>query len=104
MKLFAALCAFAAVSFATDPTDELEDRGNDTWEDIKSWASDRQEPVEFQSILSGNPCLLKGSYGWFKKIGTSNVTISETVYGCEIVDGSSVLTWAVIENPEEAGM
>ena len=102
MKRFAFLCALAAIGFAED-TDGT-DGGSDTWEDIKNWASAKQEQVEFMTIVAPSPCLLKGAYGWYRKIGTDNSFIRQTVHGCDITDASKVLTWAVIENPDEPGM
>ena len=98
MRTFAALL-FAAYVYANDATEEE----SSSWDDVKSWWSSKQEPVEFDSIITKEPCGLKGAYGWFGKVGTSNVFIRETVHGCEIADGSIVLTWAQLANPDMAG-
>ena len=102
MKRFSVLCALFAIVFAQE-AEESSDDGN-TWEDIKNWASAKQDPVEFMTIIAPTPCMLKGAYGWFRKVGTDNVFIRETVHGCEIEDKSYVLTWAVLDDPDEPGM
>ena len=56
------------------------------------------------TIIAPTPCMLKGAYGWFRKVGTDNVFIRETVHGCEIEDKSYVLTWAVLDDLDEPGM
>ena len=99
MKLYATLFALAAVAFAEGEENEEADG---TWEDIKSWASSKQEPVEFDSILTPNPCMLKGTYGWFQRLGVSAVFIRQTVWGCDIADGAKVLTYGAYNDPDDA--
>jgi len=57
----------------------------------------------WDSIITGDPCKMKGAYGWFKKAGTNSVFIRETIYGCSLDTGNQILTWSQIENPDKAG-
>ena len=108
MKRFAA-ALFFALAFANDPEVEgdseetQEDQLADAWDATSDWFSTKQEPVSWDSIVTPDPCLLSGEYGWFQKLGISAVFIRETVSGCAMVEGNVALTWAQIENPDEAG-
>ena len=107
MKRFAA-ALFVALAYANDPPAEEGDKEDDPladgWESVGNWFSARQEPVEWESIAEGAPCRLGGHYGWFRKVGFSSVFIRETVSDCQMAEGNIALTWAQIENPDEAGM
>ena len=107
MKRFAA-ALFVALAYANDPPAEEGDKEDDPladgWESVSDWFSARQEPVEWESIAEGAPCRLGGHYGWFRRMGFNSVFIRETVSDCQMAEGSIALTWAQIENPDEAGM
>ena len=106
MKRFAAtlFIAFAYAQAETEEDDKKEDDPlADGWEGVSNWFSAKQEPVAWESIAAGNPCKLSGHYGWFRKVGLSSVFIRETVSDCAMTEGQIALTWAEIENPDEAG-
>ena len=109
MKRFAAAALFFAFAYAMEEEgeendqDKQEDQLADAWEATSDWFSSKQEPVSWDSIVTPDPCLLSGEYGWFKKVGISAVFIRETVSGCQMAEGNVALTWANIQNPDEAG-
>ena len=103
--LFVVACAYAQASETeTEGEEKEEDPLADGWDSVSDWFSAKQEPVEWESIAEGAPCRLGGHYGWFRKVGLSSVFIRETVSDCAMAEGNIALTWAQIENPEEAGM
>lgn len=106
MKRFAATL-FLAVAYAeteeSEGTQEQADQLADGWEGVTNWFSAKQEPVAWESIATAEPCKLSGHYGWFRKVGLSSVFIRETVSDCAMAEGNIALTWAEINNPDEAG-
>ena len=109
MKRFAAALSalFLAFAYAQDETEtegeEEEDPLKDGWGAVSDWFSAKQEPVAWESIPEPAPCSLSGHYGWFRKVGISSVFIRETVADCAMAEGNIALTWAEVENPDEAG-
>ena len=109
MKRFVA-ALFIALAYADGhegeeegDSEEAQDQLADAWEATSDWFSSKQEPVSWSSIVTPSPCLLSGEYGWFKKVGINSVFIRETVSGCQMAEDNVALTWAQIENPDEAG-
>ena len=108
MKRFVA-ALFIALAYADghegeeDMEEKAEDELADAWDATADWFSSKQEPVSWTSIVTGDPCLLSGEYGWFKKVGINAVFIRETVSGCQMAEDNVALTWAQIENPDDAG-
>jgi len=96
---------FAIAAYAQEEgAAETAEEGDDSYaEKAEKWFNDRQEPVAFTSLAEANPCMLDGNYGWFKTTGIDQVWIQHTVSGCDIYDGSIVLAWAQIEDPDTPG-
>ena len=105
-RFIATLLAVAVYAEDTEGTEEEQSRSEQAGEvmdNVGDWFNSEQEPVMWESIMTADPCKLKGAYGWYKVTGFGWAFIRETVYGCEIPNDARVLTWAEIEDLDMPG-
>jgi hypothetical protein len=86
--------------------EDMDDEEGGGWDAVKGWFKDDQEPVEYMAYDDGWH-YLDGKYGWYVRAGVDQVFIAQTVMSDQDfggwTDGQYVLTFAQIEDPDNAG-
>jgi len=104
MKRFISALFLAAV-YAEEEDDE------DSWDAVKGWFKDDQEPVMYDSLTAGadgSTYGLSGKYGWYTRAGIDQVFISQTVTAPAseggFVDGAYITSLFEMEDPDQPDM